>query len=410
MYLGTKRTAMKKATVFAAVMVMFLLAQQTQAGVSLIMNGSFEKDGIINDIAVKAPRRWCDVNLPVGQFGGWVSIYWKTHGNYSLSLYSDFSVEFTAGDIATVSQQVYLTDVNQIIFDLRLGTIAGFAWDPSQRSALLLIDGNVVWDSNDWVPDASGEYRNQMVDVNEIYKDAGLHTLSLAMRANVSGTEWFYQYMAQWDFIKFDTYCGGFGYLAEDLNYDCYVDELDLKLLAGQWLAEELNQEYDLFRDEELIISFPDFATFASYWQDNNCPQTVWCGGSDFNRSGTVDFPDLMIFADHWLGQVVFLLSDLAEDDMVNFKDFAGLAGRWRDNTDWRNWQDENCFELELPAADLNYDGIVNFRDFAILIGDLGSEGPCIRSDIDGSEVVDYGDFSKLIDGWLLKSWLYGLE
>ncbi|MHC4094829.1 MAG: hypothetical protein ACYSU3_02110 [Planctomycetota bacterium] len=110
------------------------------------------------------------------------------------------------------------------------------------------------------------------------------------------------------------------------------------------------------------------------------------------------------------MGQVVFLLSDLAEDDIVNFKDFAGLAGRWRDNTDWRNWQDENCFELELPAADLNYDGIVNLRDFAILIGDLGSEGPCIRSDIDGSEVVDYGDFTKLIDGWLLKSWLYGLK
>ncbi len=401
---------MTKAKVFAAVMVMLLLAQQTQAGVCLIMNGSFESDGIINDIAVKAPRRWCDVNLPVGQFGGWVSIYWKTHGNYSLSLYSDFSVEFTAGDIATVSQQVYLMDVNQIIFDLRLGTIAGFAWDPSQRSALLLIDGNVVWDSNDWVPDASGEYRNQMVDVNEIYKDAGPHTLSLAMRANVSGTEWFYQYMAQWDFIKFDTYCGGFGYLAEDLNYDCYVDMLDLKLLSEQWLAEELNQEYDLFRDEELIINLPDFAMFAFYWQDQNCPQLNWCEGSDFDFSGAVDFADLVIFADHWLGEVVYLLSDLSGDNFVNFADFAGLANRWRDNTDWRNWQDENCFELELPAADLNYDGIVNLRDFAILAGDWDSEGPGLISDIDDSEVVDNLDIKVMTEEWLLKSWLYGLE
>ncbi|MBW8041123.1 MAG: hypothetical protein FVQ85_14125 [Planctomycetes bacterium] len=400
---------MNKVTVLSAVIIIVLAGNSTQAGVSLMMNGSFESDGVINDVAVEAPRRWCDVNIPSDKFGGWINTFWKTRGDYSLSLYSGF-VEFTAGDMATVSQQVYLADVNQIIFDLRLSTIAGYMWDPGKRSALILIDGDVVWDSGDWVPDASGEYRNQMVDVNEIYKDESPHTLSLAMKSNVSETEWFYQFLAQWDFIKFDTYCGGFGYLAEDLNYDCYVDELDLKLMTGQWLAEELNQEYDLFDDQEFIISFPDFATFSSYWQDTNCPQTVSCRGSDFNRSGAVDFTDLMIFADHWLGEVVFLLSDLAEDDMVNFKDFAGLAGRWRDNTDWRNWQDENCFELELPASDLNYDGIVNLRDLAIIIGDLGSEGPCFRSDIDGSEVVDYGDFSQVIDGWLLKSWLYGVK
>ncbi len=401
---------MKKAKVFAAVMVMLLLAQQTQAGVSLIMNGSFEKDGVINPITAEdTPQYWCDVNLPEGQFGGKVTADWSTHGDYSLSLHSGYAT-FTAGDMATVSQQVYLADVNQIIFDLRLGTFAGYPWDPSQRSALLLIDGDVVWDSDDLIPDASGEYRNQIVDVNEVYKDTNPHTLSLAMRVDVTGTEWSFQYLVQWDFVKFDTYCGGFGYLPEDLNHDCYVDTLDLKVLTEQWLAEELNQEYDLFRDEELIINFPDFATFASYWQDNNCPQTNLCGGSDFNRSGKVDIADLKMFAEHWLGQVIFLLSDLAEDEVVNFKDYAGLANRWRDNTDWINWQDDNCFELELPAADLNYDGIVNLRDFAILAGDWKSEGPCLRSDIDGSGVVDYKDIAKLADEWLLRSWLYGLE
>jgi len=134
------------------------------------------------------------------------------------------------------------------------------------------------------------------------------------------------------------------------------------------------------------------------------------CGSSDFNRSGTVDFADLMIFAEHWLGQVTFLLSDLAEDDVVNFRDYAGLANRWLDNTDWINWQDDNCFELELPAADLSYDGIVNLRDFAILAGDWRREGACIRGDIERDKVVDYKDVSKLTDEWLLKSWLYGLE
>lgn len=394
---------MKKTTVIGVVIIMVLAGNITKAGVSLIMNGSFEIDGIINDITAQAPRRWCDVNIPSGKFGGWINSDWNTKGNYSLSLYSGYGT-FNAGDMAAVSQQVYLIDVNRIIFDLKLGTIAGYLWDPVQRSALLLIDGNVVWDSSDWVPDAGGEYRNQMVDVNEIYKDESPHTLSLAMRVNVPGTEYFFQYLSRWDFVKFDAYCGGFGYLPQDLNHDCYVDELDLKVLTEQWLAEELNQEYDLFGDDEDIINFPDFAVFASYWRKN------WGGGGDFYRSGKVDVADLKMFAEHWLSPVIWLLSDIAADGVVNFKDYAGLAGRWRDNTDWRNWQDENCFELELSAADLNYDGIVNLRDLAILIGDLGSEGTCMRSDIDGSGIVDYGDFSRLIDEWLLKSWLYGLE
>lgn len=400
---------MKKTTVIGAVMIIFLAGNRTQAGVCLIMNGSFEEDGIINDITVQAPRRWCDVNLPAGQFGGMVEPYWKTHGDYSLSLYSGYGM-FNAGDMATISQEVYLGDVDQIIFDLRLGTFFGYPWDPVKRSALLLIDGDVIWDSNDWMPDAGGEYRNQTADVNEIYKDAYLHTLSLAIRANVTEMEYAFNYLAQWDFVKFDAHCGGFGYLPQDLNFDCYVDVLDLKVLAGQWLGRELNQEYDLFRDDEDIINFPDFATFSSYWQNTNCPQTIWCGGSDFNRSGTVDSADLEIFAKLWLDPVTYLLSDIVEDDAVNFKDFSGLAGRWQDNTDWKNWQDDNCFEMELLAADLDNNGIVNLSDFAILIGDLGSEGPCIRSDIDDSGIVDYDDISRLVDEWLLKSWLYGLE
>jgi hypothetical protein len=117
-----------------------------------------------------------------------------------------------------------------------------------------------------------------------------------------------------------------------------------------------------------------------------------------------------MIFADHWLGQVIYLLSDLSGDNFVNFADFTSLANRWQDNTDWRNWQDENCFELELPAGDLDYDGIVNLRDFAILAGEWDSRGLCIRSDIDDSGVVDYRDIAGMTDEWLLKSWLYGLK
>ncbi len=402
---------MKKATVTAAIMVMLLLAHWAQGGVSMVRNGSFENDGVINSITQEdTPQYWCDVNIP-DNFGGWVNgIYWSTHDGNSLTLYSEMFATFAAGDMATVSQQVYLTGVNEIIFDLNLSTIYGpELWDPN-RSAVLLIDGNIVWDSNNILgPDANGVYLNQIVDVNEIYKDADSHILSLGIRANASEYS-IVQYWAQWDFVKFDAHCGGFGYLPEDLNRDCYVDILDLKVLAEEWLAEEPAYNCDLLADDESIVNLRDFAIFASYWQDDTCPQPDGCGGSDFDRSRTVDFADLMIFAEYWLEPVVTLLSDLSEDGVVNFKDFASLTNRWLDNTDWRNWQDDNCFEIELPAGDLDDDGIVNLRDFAVLAGDWMGRGRCIRSDIDGSEVVDYGDISKLTEQWLEKSWLYGLK
>jgi hypothetical protein len=94
---------------------------------------------------------------------------------------------------------------------------------------------------------------------------------------------------------------------------------------------------------------------------------------------------------------------------VVNFRDFAFFAEMLTSNTDWINWQDDNCYELELPASDLDYNGIVNLRDLAILIDDLGSGGLCIRSDIDDSGIVDSLDIAKLADEYLSKSWLYGL-
>ena len=403
---------MKKATVTAAIMVMLLLAHWAQGGVSMVRNGSFENDGVINFITEEdPPQYWCDVNIPSDRFGGYVDTVWSTHGNYSLTLYSEALGTFDANDMATVSQQVYLTDVNQILFDIKLSTDwSAIPWD-STRSAILLIDGNIVWDSNTSLgPNADGEYLNQTVDVNEIYKDANSHILSLGIRSNIAEEEPYIYYLAQWDFVKFDTHCGGFGYLPEDLNRDCYVDMLDFAMLAEEWLAEEPAYNCDLFADDESIVDLRDFAIFASFWRDSTCRQSNGCGGSDFDRSGTVDFADLMIFAEYWLEPVVTLLSDLSEDGVVNFKDVAIVADGWLDNTDWRNWQDDNCFEVELPAGDLNDDGVVNLRDFAVLTGDWMSRGRCIRSDIDGSEVVDYGDISELTEQWLQKSWLYGLE
>ena len=335
-------------------MIMLVLAHWTQAGVSLIRNGSFEDDGGISPITAEdAPQYWCDVNVPSDKFAGKLNTDWWTHsyndsdGN-SLILYSKALGICNDGDMAMVSQQVYLTeDANQIIFDLKLSSSSG-GWDPNVRSAVVLIDGNEVWNSGNWVPDSNGEYRNQVVDITDVngVGDGKLHPLSLAIKSNVTETSFPYvEYRARWDFVKFNAHCGGFGYLPEDLNHDCYVDMKDLEILLGQWLVEDPNYEYDLF-----------------------------------------------------------------EDGIVNFYDFVFFAEYWTTNSDWENWQDENCYEVELLAGDIDDSGQVDLRDVSIFTSDWLAPVDCdTRADISGDGIVNFQDFAVLAEEWWQKSWLYGL-
>ncbi|MHC4572070.1 MAG: dockerin type I domain-containing protein [Planctomycetota bacterium] len=330
---------MKKVIVIGVVMVALLFGNLAQGGVSFVRNGSFENNGSsIPDIKAESPKYWCDVNWPEGKFNGWVDSDWSTHGygdGYSLTLSSAIFEPLADGDMAVVSQQVYLMDVNQIIFDLKLGTIAGGGWNPSTHSALVLIDGNDIWDSNGLELDENGEYLGQVeIDANDFrtYKDINSHTLSLAMKVKVGGI-YFSEYLVRWDFVKFDTYCGGFGYLPEDFDYDCYVDMLDLKMLAGQWLVEGPNEKYDLFQDG--FVNFRDFVFFAegwldcSDWQGGNCYEVELLAG-DIDDSGQVDLRDVSIFTGDWLAVAdCNTRADINGDGVINFKDFTVLAEEW---------------------------------------------------------------------------------
>lgn len=306
----------------------------TNAGVSLIMNGSFENDGSIPNITTKSPRYWCDVVLPAGKFLGWVATDWSTHGDRSLTFYSGFGT-FSNGEKATASQEVFLTDVNQIIFDVKLVTSEGQPWPAGKRSAIVLIDGDIVWDSNTLGPSGNGEYLNVAVDVNQAYRDANIHTLAVGMKSNVNETSYFYEYLARWDFAKFDTHCGGIGYMAEDFDHDCRVDINDLGTLAGQWLTAEPNEEYDLFADG--VINFQDYAYFAEYWQctsrwenwqDSNFVE-MELPVSDMDNSGRVDYGDILIMVSNWLSTGDCISADLNRDHKVDSKDFTILNSQW---------------------------------------------------------------------------------
>lgn len=340
---------MKRITVITVMMVLLLLAGQVQAGVGVVMNGSFEYDGTTFAIGTQAPHRWCDVNVPAFKFSGGVSddVKWLTHGDHYLIISSNPYRTFVTDEMASVSQQVYLTDVSEIIFNVELETMHGDPWDPSQRSAVMVIDDDdVVWESNSVGSDVRGEYYDQVYTVAPKYKDGGSHKLSLGIRVNAGGST-MTGYETRWDVVRFDTHCGGFGYLPEDFDGDCYIDGIDLAMLAEQWLVEGPDEKYDLFEDG--IINLDDYGFFADYWMASS---------------------------------------------------------------DSSNWRDDNCYQAELPPTDLDDDGIVNFVDYAILIDGMMEEvpaGPCLRGDIDGSGEVDYADLRMLLDGWLEKSWLYGL-
>jgi len=325
---------MTKKTVFiAAIMAVSLLAHWAQAGVSVVVNGSFEYDGPIEDITEYAPQRWCDVNLPEDQFGGAVWTDWPTDGYYNLALYSYIYAPFATGDMATVSQQVYLEDVNEISFDIKLDTWPSTKpWDPEKRSAVLLIDGEVVWDSTSLgTDDIKGEYFDQTYTVEDKYKFAGPHKLSLGIRANVGEGMSLIQYWAQWDFVKFDTHCDGFGYLPEDLNRDCYVEWLDLEMLAAQWLVEDPNEEYDLFQDDEDIVNFLDYLILANSWMGDSFGQEYKLLAADLNSDGIVDFGDLAELTAQWLwvGTPGSIPEDVFKDGTIDFADFAVLAEQW---------------------------------------------------------------------------------
>jgi len=348
------RWKMKKMTVFAIATGLIMLLNSAQAGVSLVANGSFEADGESIDItAENTPYRWDDVNLPGNEFGASLWVDWHTQGYYDLIIYSYDQGTFDVNDMGTISQQVYLTDVNEIIFDVRLDTYYwDDPWNPAVRSAVMLLDDNVVWESNSVGTDVRDVYRNQIYTVDPAYKDGIPHKLSLGLRANMAGSPGI-EYYAMWDFVKFDTHCGGFGYLPGDIDHDCCVDINDLKIFAENWLTDDPNARYDLFEDENSTVNFRDMAVMANYWmnmsswadyEDPNFvePELVLVD-ADIDFDGIVGYGELQMIADNWLAEgeglgVNYYIDEESETDLIDWKDFAVFAQYWLEKSTIYYW------------------------------------------------------------------------
>jgi len=313
---------MKNVTVIGVIMIALLVGNPARADDCEIVNRSFEADGWISDLQSKDPNGW-EVEIPAGKFGGYVYRDWATDGIYSLTVYSDWAA-FSAGDMATVSQDVNLVDVARIAFDIELDTGSTYAeWDPNICTAVLLIDGDVVWDSNSAGLVAKGEYPGE-VYIEKKYRTEGLHRVSLGVRINVDKSLW-ETYYTSWDAVDCNN-CPGLGFVKGDINGDCYVDANDLKLLAGLWLSDEVDPDdnANLFHgDDDLtssggIISFLDFAIYAGGWDGDMVGlrelAAIWLqqvgrdnpynlfDGDDVLPSGFINFFDFAVIADNWLG------------------------------------------------------------------------------------------------------------
>lgn len=314
----------RRPIVAGVVMVMLLAANYIQAESCRIVNGSFENDGWgVPDVTVKDPNGW-DANVPAGKFFGYVKQDWPTDGAFNLTLDSWRWVVFDVNDMTAVSQQVNLTGIDEVTFDLKLDIYPTiYPWEPGICTAVVLIDGNAVWESNSTGSDVRGEYFDQAYTVESKYKDGQKHLLSFGMRFNTAG----YlspSYKTHWDSIGCTVFCGGGGFLPADFDRNCYVDANDLKLIAELWLETiEPNDKCNLFHGDDSagsgFINFPDFANFADLWDSsvsrlgtfaNKWLQTVDANDPDnlshlddvLDPKGIINFFDLAKFADTWLG------------------------------------------------------------------------------------------------------------
>lgn len=314
----------KEIVAIGIVMVMLLSVNSARSEDCGIVNPSFEDDDAISNLATQDPNGWT-VDLVDGKFHGFVYTYWATDGAYNLSLYLNKRVQYSAGDTAKVSQAapLDLSGVGQLQFDLKLDTMdEDTAWDPAVCTAVLMIDDDVVWESNSVGSDVRGEYYDQVYIVEDEYKDEKLHTVSFGIRMNIDAFYWDqWLYQTHWDMFECSLYCGGADPIPGDINDDCCVNYLDVELLAYMWLGDgvEPDDKANLRDDDDepasdTIVDFYDFAVYALDWDSSSMSEMLglaehWLQDveedSEFNLfgrpSGVINFLDMTVIGNHWL-------------------------------------------------------------------------------------------------------------
>jgi len=136
-----------------------------------------------------------------------------------------------------------------------------------------------------------GEYPNGMIKDYEFYVSGNSVTWGTAV---ASGT--FAGGKAEKQ-VTFDCVFGRYVRLValSEINDGPWTSVVELNVLAVQ-------PDTDINNDGKVNIE--DFAVMATWWDDDGgCVEPGWCGGVDFDMSGTVDMLDFTYFAENWLRQ-----------------------------------------------------------------------------------------------------------
>ncbi len=186
------------------------------------------------------------------------------------------------------------------------------------------------------------------------------------------------------------------------VNWDCQSDGFiacPLYTVVYELGADPKHWRRDFDDDDD--VDFLDYAPVSGNW-DNNCVGPGWCGGTDLDHSGKVDYNDLGLFTDAWLSPYADVPTPGSSiefpcwawryqcyGDADNEKTVAGYRVYTNDEDIFNDclgkpcgWPCEYPNEGYNPCADFNRDYKVYDDDLAILQAnwqkkDSALEPPC---------------------------------
>jgi hypothetical protein len=115
-------------------------------------------------------------------------------------------------------------------------------------------------------------------------------------QAYIIQTDPFFAKLRPWGSIIWDLWYHNHGLDGSGKQVECIVP---FEMTSAVWGTVPQQPDADLV--EPWGVDLFDFAAFSPWWQQTGCVAPTWCGGADFNSSGSVGLDDAIIFAEHWL-------------------------------------------------------------------------------------------------------------
>jgi hypothetical protein len=167
----------------------------------------------------------------------------------------------------------------------------GYTWAGSsnqiQRWGQNIIDDAIVEEGNYLLADFDG------------LGSPGAQPYEAALAEWDSGGGWFIYDNNQWKVAGLSHHVSHRG----ESWYDPPDDIAAVRISShDKWISGTIAERLagDLTGDD--WVDFADFAVFAQYWQHTNCHSPDWCAGADHEPDGNVDWADLNVIVEGWLG------------------------------------------------------------------------------------------------------------